>query len=69
MEKWSIIYVNDPNSNFDIVMELLYEDEDFAWIKKDKEGISLIFFPNKKGISIPINWLESVLKEAKREFN
>lgn len=64
-KKWSANFVNDPNNDFELIVEICYGNEDIAIIRKEKEVIKFKFYKNDENINIPFDWLFEVMKEAK----
>lgn len=38
MEKWSADFVNNPNEDYNLMVEILYDEEEIAVVKKDENG-------------------------------
>lgn len=64
---WSAQYCNDPEHDYDLVIEILYKDEDVAMIRY-REELELIWFANKNHVSIPVDWLAELFISAKRDL-
>lgn len=64
MSLWNANFVNDPNDDFNLIVEIIYKDNCCAIIRQSVEGLELEWISDtiKK---IPVNWLLDVLKQAK----
>ena len=69
MEQWKTYFVNDPDDDFNIVMEVLYDDIDVvAVIKPDSGKIIMRWYPYKEVVDIPIDFLSELVTKDKEEF-
>ncbi|MCL2855401.1 MAG: hypothetical protein FWE21_07270 [Defluviitaleaceae bacterium] len=64
---WGLCYVNDPDDDFNIVIEVLYGERDVALMTCDFCGI-MRWHPNKEGVDIPIDYLLELIHKSKEEF-
>ena len=64
---WTTQYCNDPMHDFDLVIEILYKDEDVAMIRY-RDELELIWFANKSHLSIPVDWLTELFMRARRDL-
>jgi hypothetical protein len=64
MSKWRADFTNDPNHDYDLIIEISYLNEDVGIIKKTEFGPELVLFSHNKNIVVPINWLLKLIEEA-----
>ena len=65
MEEWTTTFVNDPDDDYRLTLELEYDDEVVAVIKKvDGKAILTTY----KEIDIPSEWLEEQMERARTEI-
>ena len=69
MKQWEADFTNDPNDDYNIVVEILYGDEDVAVIKRSDSGLVIKWYPGKGELTVPINWLSSLFAEAERRMD
>ena len=69
MRNWSADFGNDPNNDYNPIIEILCEDEEVAVIKEGKSGLEIKWYPNKEELIIPLDWLQGLLIEAKKRMN
>lgn len=62
MQKLVADYVNDPENNFDLMVEILSEDKEIAMIRKVEGEYRLVVFKSSEDIEIPLSWLNDVIK-------
>lgn len=65
---WNTIFVNDSDNDFDLIIELECDGDNVGYIKRKESGLSVVFYPCKDKIEIPLSWLENVINKAKREL-
>ncbi len=68
MSGWTADFANDPFDDYNLVAEILYDEEDVAVIKQDKDGLEMKWYPTDKDIIIPVEWLNGLLNEAKERL-
>ena len=73
MKQWAADVGNDPNDDFNIIIDILYgekfKEDHFATIKQNPEGgLSITWYPHKEELVIPLDWLLSILQGAKKEL-
>ncbi len=64
MSGWRADFTNDPNHDYDLIIEISYSNEDIGIVRKTKFGLELELFSHNKNIVIPINWLLKLIEEA-----
>lgn len=65
MSNWIANFINDPNHDYDLMVEILYNNKDVAIITQEKQNLKFTWYANDKDIIIPFDWLFSVINEAK----
>ena len=68
MEEWTAYYSNNPDDDYNLIVEILYKDEDVALISNGKDGLELKWYANKKDIKVPVEWLSSLLLDAQKRL-
>ena len=63
MSDWIADFVNDPDSNFDLMAEILYKDKEIAMIRKVKGEYKLIVFQDCNEVQIPLQWLSGIINK------
>jgi hypothetical protein len=64
MPEWKADFTNDPNHDYDLIIEISYSNEDIGIVRKTEFGPELELFSHNKNIVIPINWLLKLIEEA-----
>lgn len=64
MSKWDAVFTNDPARDYALVIELVYQSEEFAWIQTGPNGLELRVFPNSHEVIIPVPWLVAQINLA-----
>ena len=65
MKKLVADYVNDPKNDYDIMLEILSDDEEIAAIRKVDNEYKMIIYKTMNDIEIPLTWLKDVIKHLK----
>lgn len=68
MSAWSVDYVNNPYDDYNLVIEVLHNDEDVAFISQGNNGLEIKWYPTEKELIVPIDWLVDVFSEAKQRL-
>jgi len=68
MGSWAADIGNDPDDDYNLIMEILFDNEYVATIKRSPNGPTIKWYPNKNELTIPVNWLADILEEAKRSI-
>lgn len=68
MSKWNAVFVNDPDNDYDLMVELECDNENVGIIKRNRDGLEVVFPPTSSPISIPLGWLIEILDKARREL-
>ena len=65
MSDWIVDFGNDSDSKFDLMAEILYEDEEIAMIRKVQGEYKLIVFQDSNDVQIPLQWLSEIINKFK----
>jgi len=65
MNQWKSDWANDPDDDYNLVLEILCDDEDIAVIKQSKQGLFIKWYANPNDLIIPFDWLLERLLAAK----
>jgi hypothetical protein len=68
MNEWAADFTNDPFNDYNLIIEILYNNEDVAVIKQGDRGMEMKWYASDKDITIPVEWLNDLLNEAKRRI-
>ena len=69
MVKWSADFVNDPDNDFNIVLEILHNEKEIGVIKKNDNNLEITFYPQDQNLTIPGVWLLDLIKEAQKKLD
>lgn len=64
MSNWTANFINNPNHDYDLMIEICYNDKDVAIITQEKQGLVFKWYAHDKDFIIPFNWLFSLMNEA-----
>jgi len=64
VSKWTADFTNDPNNDYELMIEILCNDEDIGVIKPGKYGLEFILFSHSNDIVIPFDWILALMNEA-----
>jgi len=64
MNLWTADWTNDPNDDYNLTLEILYNDKDVAVIKRSPNGLILKWYASPEGLVIPVDWLSGLLLSA-----
>lgn len=65
MKKLVADYVNDPENDYDIMVEILSDDEEIAVIRKVDNEYKMIVYKTMNDVEIPLIWLKDVIQSLK----
>jgi len=68
MSHWTADFTNDPFNDYEIVVEILYNDKDVAVIKQGVDGLEMKWYATESDIVIPVEWLSNLLNQAKERL-
>ena len=68
MKQWTADFASDPDDDYNIIVEILYDDEDVAVIKYGRDGPEMTWYPSKEKLVIPVKWLSGLLVEAEKRI-
>ena len=69
MEKWSADFVNNHYDDYNLIVEILYNNEEIAVVKQGKHGMEMKWYPNVKELTIPMDWFLELIKEFEIRTN
>ena len=61
-------FINYSNNDYELIVEILCDDEEIGVIKRGKFGLEFILFNHDKNIIIPFDWLLGLMNEANKRF-
>lgn len=68
MNKWTADFGNDPFDDYNLIVEILFNEKDVAVIKQCNDGLKLKWYASDNDLIIPVDWLMGLLKEAKERL-
>lgn len=68
MTGWSADFANDPFDDYNLIVEILHNDEDVAVIKQGENGLEVKWYANKNDLVVPFDWLFGLFLEAKNRM-
>lgn len=69
MNEWTADITNNPDDDYNLIIEILNNDEYIGRIYNDNEkGMTLKIYETNKQIDIPIEWLLNLFKQAKKDL-
>lgn len=68
MGDWKYIYANNPFDDYNLVVELEYNDLQVGYIKRSRSGLNLVLHPNFEELNIPLDWLSEIIEKAKTDL-
>ncbi|NLD49816.1 MAG: hypothetical protein GX660_21935 [Clostridiaceae bacterium] len=57
MSGWTADFANDPFDDYNLIVEILFNDEDVAVIKQGKDGLEMKWYATDKDILSRLNGL------------
>lgn len=64
MSNWTADFVNDPYNDYEMIVEILYNDEDIAVIRQGKDGLELKWYAHQNDLVVPFEWIADLFMEA-----
>lgn len=68
MNEWTADFTNDPFDDYNLIVEILFNDEEVAVIKQGSDGLMIKWYASDEDHLIPIDWLNALLNEAKERL-
>jgi hypothetical protein len=68
LKKWTADFVNDPNDDYNLIIEVLCDEEEIAIIRRKKDDLEMQWYANAEEIVIPVEWLAGLLIEATKRL-
>lgn len=65
MKGWTADIVNNPNDDYNLVVEILYNEVDVAVIYKSEDELLLKYYANKDDLVVPVDYMIKLLEDAK----
>ena len=69
MGGWTANYVNNPKDDYNLVLEILYNDVDVALIYMSENGLNLKYYASEHDYIIPVDWLSGLLSDATKRLS
>lgn len=69
MLQWTADFTNDPNNDYELMIEILHNGEDVGVIKRGKHGLEFILFSHSKDVVIPFDWLLGLMNEVNSKLD
>jgi len=68
MKHWESFVTNDPYDDYNLVIEILFDNKFVAVIKQSPQGLTLKWYAYKEDLVIPVDWLSDLLIRAKKDL-
>lgn len=68
MSNWTADYANDPYNDYEMIVEILYNDEDIAVIRQGEGGLELKWYAHQNDLVVPLEWIADLFTEAKKRL-
>jgi len=68
MNQWKSDWTNDPDDDYNLILEILCDDEDVAVIKQSQKGLIIKWYISPNGFVMPVNWLSALLQAGIRDI-
>ena len=68
MSQWTANFINDPNNDYELMIEILCDDEEVCVIKHGESNLEFTLFSHNKDIVIPFDWLLGLMNEANKKL-
>ncbi len=68
MTGWLAEVTNNPDDDYNLIIEILKDDEYVGRIQKINNELIFYIYENKNGINIPVDWLIKILDKAKTDL-
>lgn len=69
MKNWTADFTNNPFDDYNLIVEILCDDEEIAVIRQTSNGLELKWYPNDAELFVPLDWLSELLIEAKKRLS
>lgn len=66
--RWTSEITNDPNNDYELVVELLMDEEYIGRIASGDGGLVLKVYPRNDPVVIPLPWLVGVFNQAQSDL-
>jgi len=68
MNKWTADFTNNPFDDYNLMVELFFDEVEVASIKKGEKGLELKLYENNRDLCIPLNWLSDLILEFENKI-
>lgn len=68
MSKWTADFTNDPFNEYEIIIEILCNDEDVAIVRQGEHGLELKWYASHEDLTVPVEWIVGLLIEAEKRL-
>ncbi len=68
MSRWIANFVNDPNNDYELMVEVLCDNEEVCIIQQTNFELEIILFSCDKDRAIPFNWFLGLMKEINKKL-
>lgn len=68
MSGWTADFANDLFDDYNLIVEISFNDEDVAVIKQSSDGLEMKWYASDKDLTIPVEWLNGLLSQAKERL-
>ena len=68
MSKWNSLYVNDPEDDYNLFLEVYFGEIEYACIKRNGNDLEFVVYANESDVSFPVSWLHELLAKAQENL-
>jgi len=68
MRNWTADWGNDPDDDYNLVMEILCDEEFVGVVKQSPSGLFVKWYPHKEDLNVPVDWLLKLLIDAQERL-
>jgi hypothetical protein len=68
LDKWTADFTNDPFDDYNLITEILLDDEEVAVIKREENGLNIKWYSNEKEMNIPFDWFLGLMLEIRNRM-
>jgi len=66
--RWTADIANDPDHDYDLVIELREDGKDVAVIRRGQDGLELVWYADRADRTVPVKWLKELLAYAEERL-
>lgn len=63
---WSATVSNNPIDDYNLIIEVMFKDEEVAYIKNENNELLIEWHPSKKMLSVSLEWLLKLMDKANK---